>query len=110
MRLKRFSGKVRRVVRKRTAPGGLLARAEALKPEGAKAPGFRDRLLGLLEEARRRWDALAPEERRRLLGLLLGLIALLPQGRLGRVGWLLKRAAGAEGQALLGLLLRLLRR
>ncbi|WP_240695461.1 hypothetical protein [Thermus tengchongensis] len=110
MRLKRFSGRVRRVVRKEASRGDLLAQAEALKGEGGRAIGFPRRLLGLLREAQRRWGSFSPEERQRFLALLTGLLALLPLGRLGRVGWLLKRAAGPEGQALLGLLLRLLKR
>ncbi|MGC8968288.1 MAG: hypothetical protein ACP5JV_08245 [Thermus sp.] len=55
MRLKRFGGKVRRVVRGRVeAPQDLLAEAEALHKEGTGSQGFRERLRALVEGAQRR--------------------------------------------------------
>lgn len=84
--------------------------AEGLRREDPKSPGFKERLRALLLEAKVRWESLSPEERERLLALLGGLLALLPWGRLGRIGFLLQRAASPEAQALLRLALRLLKR
>lgn len=106
MRLKRFSGRVRRVEQGEAPIKELLA----LEREDPRTPTFREHLLGLIQKSRRYWEALSPEDRQRLLFLLSELVALLPAGRLGRVGWLLKRAAGPKGQAILSLLLRLLKR
>ncbi|RTG93585.1 hypothetical protein CSW21_07550 [Thermus scotoductus] len=78
--------------------------------EDPMTPGFRRRLSALLQEAKARWGNLTPEERRRLLSLLAGLLSLLPLGRLGRVGLLLEKALGPGGQVAFSLLLRLLRR
>ncbi|WP_240030523.1 hypothetical protein [Thermus scotoductus] len=126
MRLKRFGPKARRVGKPRVQPkeasptgGGLLVRMETLIPphpglrqggEDPMTPGFRRRLAALLQEAKARWGNLTPEERRRLLSLLAGLLSLLPLGRLGRVGLLLEKALGPGGQVAFSLLLRLLRR
>ncbi len=79
MRLKRFKGKVR---------GKVGATGEAL---GAGVPGFRERLLALVVGARRRWEALSPEEREGLLSQAIALLSLLPLGRLGRWGLLLAK-------------------
>ncbi|GAB5603032.1 hypothetical protein FJNA_15570 [Thermus sp. FJN-A] len=112
MRLKRFYGKVRRVARKKVeAPVDLLAKAEALRKEGASAQGFRERLLALVAEARRRWDALRPEERAQLLSHAMALLSLLPAGRLGRLGLLAAKGAKlGAGKEVLSLLLKLLKR
>ncbi|WP_051946896.1 hypothetical protein [Thermus amyloliquefaciens] len=70
-------------------------------------PGLRKRVLAWLREAKALWQSLPPELRRQIL---LGLVALLPWGRLGRAGPLLKRMAGPGGQLALALWLRLLKR
>lgn len=88
----------------------LLAKAEGLRKEDPKTPGFRERLHALLQEAKARWESLSPEERKRLLALLGGLLTLLPWGRLGRIGVLLQKATSPQAQALLRLALRLLKR
>lgn len=116
MRLKRLGPKVRRLGKTPVPPkgasptgGDLWVRMEALKGEDPKAPGFRKRLGALLQEAKARWESLTPRERQQIVTLLAGLLSLLPLGRLGRVGWLLK-ALGPESKVVLTLLLRLLKR
>lgn len=128
MRLKSFNRRVRRVRGKErgagtqdTAPlqaqaGGrvsseeLLAQMEALKGENPKDPGFHERVIALVQEAYARWHRLPQEQKRAILASLTPLLSLLPWGRLGRVGLLLKRALGPGGQLALALLLRLLKR
>ncbi|WP_232822458.1 hypothetical protein [Thermus sediminis] len=88
----------------------LLRAAEGLRGEDPKAPGFRKRLHALLLEAKARWESLSPEERKRLLALLGGLLALLPWGRLGRIGVLIQGATSPQAQVLLRLALKLLKR
>jgi type II secretory pathway component PulM len=88
----------------------LLAQAEGLRGVDPSTPGFRERLLALLLEAKARWESLSPEEKRRLLALLGALLSLLPWGRLGRIGALLQRATSPQAQLLLRLALRLLKR
>lgn len=117
MRLKRLAPKARRMGRPQAqtpktlqTEGNLLVRLEALKGENTKAPGFWERARALLREAKARWENLSPEERQRLLSLLIWLLALLPPGRLGRVGLLLQKALGPGGEVAFSLLLRLLRR
>ncbi|MCS6868018.1 MAG: hypothetical protein NZ846_06505 [Thermus sp.] len=111
MRLKRFSGRVRRVVKGtgQQATEKLWQLAEDLRGEDPKAPRFRERLLTLAQLAKERWENLSPEERQRLFHLLKGLVLLLPLGRLGPLGSLLKRAASLGDPDLLALLLRLKR-
>jgi type II secretory pathway component PulM len=87
----------------------LLLAAEGLQREDPKSPGFRERLLALLLEAKARWESLSPEEKRRLLALLGALLSLLPWGRLGRIGALFQRATSPQAQLLLRLALRLLK-
>ncbi|WP_347240619.1 hypothetical protein [Thermus sp.] len=108
MRLKRFGGKVRRVVRKRA---DLLAEAEALRKEGTSAQGFRERLRALVEGAQRCWETLSPEEREGLLSQVMAFLTRLPAGRLGRLGLLVAKGAqlGAKKEVL-SLLLKLLKR
>lgn len=117
MRLKRFGPKASRVGKPSTHPqaeeplgGNLLVEVEALKGDNPKAQGFRRRLTALVQEAIARWENLTPRERQQILTLLAGLLSLLPWGRLGRVGLLLKKTLGPEGKVALSLLLRLLRR
>jgi hypothetical protein len=88
-------------------PKDLLAQAEGLRSVDPSTPGFRERFLALLLEAKARWERLSPEEKRRLLALLG---ALLPWGRLGRIGALLQRATSSQAQLLLRLALRFLKR
>ena len=127
MRLKHFNRKVRRVGSTDAKPvegiqdaaplqaqaGGrvsseeLLAQMEALKQENPKDPGFRTRVIGLVQEAKDLWQSLPPEQRQQILA---GLVSLLPSGWPGRVGLLLKKATGPGGQLALALLLRLLKR
>ncbi|WP_448568885.1 hypothetical protein [Thermus sp.] len=87
----------------------LLLWAERLRGVDPRTPGFRERLRALLLEAKARWESLPPEERKRLLALLGGLLTLLPWGRLGRIGVLIQRATSPQAQALLRLALRLLK-
>lgn len=112
MRLKRFKGKVRRVARKKVeTPVDLLAEAEALHKEGAGAQGFLEGLRALMKGVQRRWEALSLEERDQLLSQITALLALLPAGRLGRLGLLVAKGAklGANKEVL-SLLLKLLKR
>jgi type II secretory pathway component PulM len=88
----------------------LLPKRKASGGEDPRTPGFRERLLALLLEAKARWERLSPEEKRRLLALLGALLSLLPWGRLGRIGALFQRATSPQAQLLLRLALRLLKR
>jgi hypothetical protein len=91
-------------------PKDLLAQAEGLRGVDPSTPGFREKLLALLLEARARWERLSPEEKGRRLALLGALLSLLPWGRLGRIGALFQRATSPQAQLLLRLALRLLKR
>ncbi|WP_245563362.1 hypothetical protein [Thermus antranikianii] len=88
----------------------LLAQMEALKQENPKDPGFHKRVIALVQEAYDRWNSLPQEQKQAILASLTTLLSLLPAGRLGRVGLLLKKALGPEGQLALAALLRLLKR
>ncbi|BDG25736.1 hypothetical protein TthSNM66_03720 [Thermus thermophilus] len=86
MRLKRFKGKVRRVVRKKVeTPVDLLAEAEALHKEGAGAQGFLEGLRALMKGVQRRWEALSLEEREQLLSQIRPSWPCFPRG--GLAGW-----------------------
>lgn len=130
MRLKSFNRKVRRVGSTDAKPGEgiqdaaplqaqaggrvsseeLLAQMEALKGENPKDPGFHRRVIALVQEAYARWNSLPQEQKQAILTSLTTLLSLLPWGRLGRIGLLLKKATGPGGQRALAVLLRLLKR